>query len=137
MTNSTFVLDSHVAPAHKDHATTIRLQSKTCAGVWFEIRRVTFGARLELLQKLRYVIQNLELHGGYSAKDRVETAILEREILLDYVLWGLVRVEGLLIDGRELKDTPDLIRNGPEFLTAEIAGAIQREIGLNEDDRKN
>jgi hypothetical protein len=53
-----------------------------------------------------------------------------------YLLWGLVRIEGLTVDGEPA--TPEsLAAAGPEALCREIAAKVKAETGLTEAERKN
>lgn len=61
--------------------------------------------------------------------------IEESEIFPLWVKWGLVSVEGLLIDGQPV--TADSISYGPSELYNEIVRAIESEIGLTQAELKN
>jgi hypothetical protein len=52
------------------------------------------------------------------------------------VEWGLAELEGLSIDG-QAATVELLIDKGPEELVDEIVSALQAEIGLSEEERKN
>jgi hypothetical protein len=53
-----------------------------------------------------------------------------------YLTWGLVRVEGLEVDGATA--TPEsLLDEGPEDLCREAITAIKAECGLTDAERKN
>jgi hypothetical protein len=53
-----------------------------------------------------------------------------------YLQWGLVRIEGLVIDG-EAATAVQLLEKGPEDLASEVVGAIKEQCGLSETERKN
>jgi hypothetical protein len=106
-------------------------------GVRYEIRRVSFGGRIELARKIREIGRKAEyLEAGSDARDKLEATVLGAEIDRAYLEWGLVGVEGLEIDGAAA--TPaSLIDTGPIELAAEILARIKAECGLTEDERKN
>jgi hypothetical protein len=105
--------------------------------VRYEIRRVSFGGRIELARKIREIGRKAEyLEAGSDARDKLEATVLGAEIDRAYLEWGLVGVEGLEIDGAAA--TPaSLIDTGPIELAAEILARIKAECGLTEDERKN
>jgi hypothetical protein len=120
------------------YESTTQAESRECAGVRFTVYRMSFGRRLELTRKVRELLGRLEFvrAGPGGAGDDTEAALLAGEIDREYARWGLASVEGLEIDGRPA--TPDdLIEKGPEKLLAEVLGAIRREAGLDEEERKN
>jgi hypothetical protein len=53
-----------------------------------------------------------------------------------YLQWGLVKIDGLVIDG-EAASTAQLLEKGPEDLAREVVGAIKEQCGLTEAERKN
>jgi len=120
-----------------EYESLLRIDSKTVPGVKFVIYRVSFGRRMELSKHVREITQKTEfLEAGNEAQEKIEASILTQQIDAMYLNWGLVSVEGLAIDGEEA--TPgQLIDRGPEELAQEIVGAIKRQCGLGETDRKN
>ena len=114
-----------------------RIRSCSIPGVEFEILRISFARRLELTRRVREMAQRIEfLDAGSEMKDKVESSILGCEIDRMYLEWGLVSVDGLMIDGD--RATPQLlIERGPERLTREIVDRIRTECHLSEDERKN
>jgi hypothetical protein len=127
-------------PAGESLATyrsTVRIQSKAMAGVTFEIKRVSFGRRMELARRVREISRRAEyLEAGRELHERIEASLLKQEIESIYLHWALVRVDGLTIDG-EPATAERLVEKGPEGLTHEIVGAIKLQCGLGEDERKN
>src|SRR5258708_1947307 len=115
----------------------VRRQSGEYPEVWFTIRRMSFGRRLELAKEIRELSRRMEFAAaGGTPGDEMEAAILSGEIEGLYLRWGLVAVEGLAVDGGSA--SPDLLlEKGPEALTREILLAIQAECGLSDDERKN
>ncbi|MFL6451368.1 MAG: hypothetical protein ACJ746_27380 [Bryobacteraceae bacterium] len=59
--------------------------------------------------------------------------LLARKVYLE---WGIADLDGLTIDGSPAS-IQDLIERGPEGLCEEIANAIQSELNLSEEERKN
>lgn len=119
------------------HDSFLIVESKSRPGAHFTIRRVSFGRRLELAQKIRALDRRLEfLRAGEDTVSRVEAAIVGREVDRIYLLWGLVSAGGIQIDGEN--PTPELlIESGPEELTQEILDAIKAECSLSTEERKN
>src|SRR6185312_3304753 len=72
---------------------------------------------------------------------RAVMAIDEHELTPKAVEFALVAIEGLTIveaDGVGRVATLELVReNGPEELYAEMAAAVRRELGLDEEEREN
>jgi hypothetical protein len=107
------------------------------AGVRYEIRRVSFGGRIELARRIREIGRRAEyLEAGTDARDRLEATVLAAEIDRVYLEWGLASVEGLEIDG-VVATAASLIEAGPVDLAEEILAKIKAECGLTEDERKN
>jgi hypothetical protein len=76
------------------------------------------------------------LSAGGNVEDKVEAALITREIEQIYLEWGLKELAGLSIDGEPATVT-SLVAAGPEELAAEIVEAIKSEIYMSEDERKN
>jgi hypothetical protein len=115
----------------------VRIDSKALPGVKFVINRVSFGRRMELSRRVREVSQKAEfLEAGDGVQERIEASILAQEIDAMYLQWGLVSIEGLVIDG-EGATAAHLIEKGPEELAREIVSTIKRQCGLSEAERKN
>ena len=53
-----------------------------------------------------------------------------------YLRWGLLRLEGLAIDG-QAASIDELLERGPEELCREIVDRIKLECGLTDDEAKN
>ncbi|MEK7406856.1 MAG: hypothetical protein AAB225_17405 [Acidobacteriota bacterium] len=115
----------------------VAVEAKCCPGVSYTIRRVSFGRRIELIRQVRELAGKVEfLEAGSDPREKIEASLLASEIDRLYLLWGLVKVEGLDVDGEPA--TPEsLAASGPEALCGEILAAIKAEFGLNEDERKN
>lgn len=115
----------------------ITIQSAAMPGVAFAINRISFGRRMELSRLVREISKKAEfLEAGTELQERIEAGILAHEVDAMYLRWGLVKVEGLTIDGAPAA-AEQLIDSGPEALTAEIVAAIKAQCGLSEAERKN
>lgn len=106
-------------------------------GVVYEIAKVSFGRRLELIQHLRELAPKIEFfQAGETAKDEIEAGLLMAEIDRLYVLWALRGIRGLHIDGEPA--TPEsLLASGPEELFREALEAVKAACSLSEAERKN
>lgn len=120
-----------------EYHSTVTSESKCFPGVCFTIVRMSFGRRVELVRRIRELAGKVEfLEAGKDAGEKIEAALLASEIDRLYLLWGLVKIEGLDLDGQAA--TPEtLVRAGPESLCREILAAVKGELGLSEDERKN
>ena len=116
----------------------VEVASERLPGVRFVIERMSFGRRLELIRELREWLGKLEFVAAGPAGPQREagSALLAGEIDRIYLRWGLRDVTGLEIDGAPVT-TENLLAKGPEALVEEILGAIRREAGLSEAERKN
>lgn len=114
-----------------------RFESARRPGVWLTIQRMSFERRVELTQRIRELALRSEfLEAGNDAKEKIESAMLATEVNRIYLLWGLVKVEGLELDGEPA--TPEsLLASGPEELCREALEAIKAECGLTAEERKN
>jgi hypothetical protein len=116
---------------------TVTHRSETTPGVEFDIMRMTFGRRMELMVKIRELMQRREFaDAGTEAHERMEGALLSLELDRIYLEWGFYALRGLTLDGDEVGPLK-LWFCGPEALTREVIAAIRAEAGLNEDERKN
>ena len=71
-----------------------------------------------------------------TRQEKIEAALLRAEVERLYLTWGLVKVEGLEVDGATA--TPEsLLNEGPEDLCREAIRAIKAECGLTDAERKN
>ena len=115
----------------------ISIESKAVPGVRFVIHRISFGRRMELSRRVRELSRRAEfLEAGPEMHEKIEASILAQEIDAMYIHWGLLSVEGLIIDG-EPATAARLLEKGPENLTREIVSAIKEQCGLSEPERKN
>ncbi len=113
------------------------LASAARPSVSFTIRRMSLDRRAELTRRLQELFRKIEfLQAGTDPREGIEAALLATEVERAYLLWGLVEVRGLELDGQPA--TPEtLAAAGPEDLCREIVAAIRTESGLSEAERKN
>jgi hypothetical protein len=105
--------------------------------VRFEIRKVSFGRRIELARRIREIGRKAEfLEASGDANEKMDAAVMAAEIDRAYLEWGLTGVEGLEIDGSPAT-LMSLIESGPVEIAAEMLAKIKRECGLTDDERKN
>jgi hypothetical protein len=115
----------------------ISIESKAVRGVRFAIHRISFGRRMELSRRVRELSRKAEfLEAGTELHEKIEASILAQEIDAMYIHWGLLSIEGLIIDG-EPATAVRLLEKGPEELTREVVSAIKEQWGLSETERKN
>jgi hypothetical protein len=119
------------------HESVLEIISTHDPRVSFKVVRMSFGRRLDLARRVRELSQRHEFQlAGTEFKDKIEASILVSEIDKLYLEWGLVEVNGLLLDGAAA--TPaGLIAWGPEEICREALGAVKRACGLSDEDRKN
>ena len=120
-----------------EYLSTVTVKSKLREGVSFQITRMAFNRRMQLMRQVRELARNLEfLRAGESDADQMDSHILNAEIERSYITWGLDSLSGLTIDGEPA--TPDsLLNRGPEDLVIEAIGAVRSECGLADHERKN
>lgn len=127
---------SHSVRAMK-YESVLDIESQTCQGVRFTITRMSFGRRIELAKRVREIAHKLEFsRASQAANDVVEAAVVSGEVDRACLGWGLVKIEGLEIDG-VAASAATLAEAGPESLCREIIAAIKHECGLTEEERKN
>jgi hypothetical protein len=115
----------------------VQVESRAAPGVRFAIHRVSFGRRMELSRRIREISRKAEfLEAGTELHEKIEANILAQEIDSMYLQWGLVSVDGLLIDG-ERATAAQLLEKGPENLAREVVNAIKEQCGLSATERKN
>ncbi len=120
-----------------DYQSTVTVQSRLREGVTFEIARMAFNRRMQLMRQVRELARNLEfLRAGESDSEQMDAQLLNAEIERAYVTWGLISVGGLAIDG-EPATPASLLERGPEDLVYEAIGAVRAECSLKDEERKN
>jgi hypothetical protein len=113
------------------------IDSKAVLGVRFAIHRISFGRRMDLSRRVREISRKAEfLEASTEVHERIEANILAQEIDAMYLQWGLVTIDGLIIDG-EPATAMQLLEKGPEDLAHEVVCAIKEQFGLSEAERKN
>ena len=112
------------------------VDSAVAAGVRYTVARMSFTRRVDLMRKVRDLARSAEFLEAGGAGERMDAALLQREIDRLYLTWGLREVSGLEVDGAAA--TPDSLADaGPEELFREALAAVRAEMGLNEAERKN
>lgn len=120
-----------------DYSSFVTHRSKEMAGVSFTVKKVSLGSRLELAKRIRQIGIKREFHkAGGNIEDELEVGIIENEINRVYLEWGVVKIEGLVIDGEDAT-VETAIGRGPERLAGEMLAAIRAELSLSEEERKN
>lgn len=115
----------------------VEVRSRANPGVSFCINRISFGRRMELAKRVRELSQRAEfLQAGTGLQDKIDASLLRQEIEATYIRWGLVRIDGLRIDG-EPATADRLIEKGPDNLAQEVVTAVKAQCGLSEEERKN
>lgn len=113
------------------------VDSQVADGVKFEISRMSFARRVELMRKVRELARRAEfLQAGQEPGERMDAALLQAEIDRLYVSWGLRSVSGLEVDGHPAT-VESLLESGPEELFREALAAVRTETGLSGAERKN
>ncbi len=110
--------------------------SKIFPGVRFSTARISLGGRLALTERLRELFHRYEFLRAGDFADQTEASYADLLAQRLYLEWGLVHLQGLLIDGEEAS-VERLVQHGPETLSAEIVQAIREGLELSEHERKN
>lgn len=120
-----------------DYSSAVTVKSKIREGVSFQISRMAFNRRMQLMRQVRELARHLEfLRAGESDAEQMDAHILNAEIERAYITWGLEAISGLMIDGEPA--TPEsLLDRGPEELVYEAIGAVRAECSLTDQERKN
>jgi hypothetical protein len=124
------------SPRKASYSSLLWRESKTIEGARFAIKRVSLAQRLELNKRVRELTLRHEFLKAGPAADQLEATWADLLVQKLYVEWGLAELEGLSIDG-QAATVELLIEKGPEELVAEVVSALQAEIGLSEEERKN
>ena len=130
---------SHSLRVEAEHSfdSALWFDAESAAGVRFAIARLTFGRRLDLSRRIREIGRKAEfLAAGADARDKLEAAVVGAEVDRSYLEWGLLAVEGLMIDG-EAATPESAVEKGPLELATEILRRVKAECGLSEIERKN
>lgn len=126
------------SPLHKEvsYSSVFWHESRTVQGVRYAIRRVSLLQRLELTKSVKELLLRHEFLMAGDASDGLEATLADLLVRRLYLEWGLAEIRGFTIDGRP-PSVELLIEKGPEALSNEITSAIQAELGLSEEERKN
>jgi hypothetical protein len=113
------------------------IESQTAPGVTFTVLKMSYGRRSELMRRISELARRHEfLAAGEGLADCMEASLLEAEINLTYLKWGLKSISGLTVDGADA--TPEILaEKGPEDLFREVITAVRAETGLTAEERKN
>lgn len=119
------------------YESSVAIASTAQPGVVYQVARMSFGRRLELVRRIRDLAPKIEfLEASGSERDEVDARLLSADVDRLYLLWGLRGVGGLEIDGQAA--TPELLVDaGPEVLYREALTAVKETCCLNEEERKN
>jgi hypothetical protein len=110
--------------------------STSIPGVRYCVRRASLKQRIELVQRARELSLRTEFLNAGNSSDQLEATLADLYVQRLYLEWGLVDIAGFTIDGQK-PSVSTLIEDGPETLAKEIVEAIQTELGLSENERKN
>src|SRR5438309_936736 len=124
------------SPNNFDHASTLWYESSSYKGVRFATRQVSLSGRIELTRMIQDLIAKNEFLRAGDTLEQSQASLADLLARRVYLEWGIVEIQGLTIDGSPAC-IQDLIERGPEGLCDEIATAIQSELTLSEDERKN
>jgi len=115
----------------------VTVESKAAPGVTFEIAKMSFSRRVDLMRRIRELAGRVEfLEAGTDPRDQMDAALLRAEIDKVYLDWGLKSIGGLELDG-EPATAAKLADIGPEDLFREALDAVKAITGLTEAERKN
>jgi hypothetical protein len=125
-------------PSHKgfNFESSRRVESQSVAGVVFWIRKTSLAQRIELLTLVRELTRKHEFLKAGEPSEVMEASLADLLTTRLYIEWGLERIEGLSIDNQDASVSL-LLEKGPEELCLEVAGEVQRQCGLSEEERKN
>jgi hypothetical protein len=118
------------------YESTVWIESTCVRGVRYCVRRASLKQRIELVQKARELSLRAEFLNAGNSSDQWEATLADLYVQQLYLDWGLVDIAGFTIDGQR-PSVATLIEKGPEILAKEIVEAIQAELSLSENERKN
>ncbi len=125
-------------PLHKGNRyTTVNWhESQVMPGVRYAVRRISLAQRIDLTSRARELTRRYEFLAAGDAAEQLEASLADLLTRRLYLEWGLDEIRDLTIDG-EAATTEMLVEKGPESLSNEIVAAIQAELSLSEQERKN
>jgi len=113
------------------------VRSELRPDVEYDVSRMSFGRRLELMKRIRDLATRIEFfEAGQAESNRMEASLLAGEMDRVFLEWGLQGISGLEIDGAPAS-VAALIEKGPEDLVHEALVIVRGECGLSEAERKN
>ena len=118
------------------YETTLWKVSTSVPGVRYCVRRASLRQRIELVRRARELSLRNEFLKAGNSSDQLEATLADLYVQQLYLEWGLMEVAGFTIDGHK-PSASTLIEKGPETLAKEIVEAIQEELSLSENERKN
>ena len=127
---------SSLSPKEANYESVAWRESRSMPGVRFAIRRTSLGQRIELNRRIRELMLRHEFLKAGESEDKLDATFAELLVQRLYLEWGLKEITGLAIDG-EPATAEQLIDRGPEALAGEIVEAVQAELALSSDERKN
>ena len=124
------------SPNLNEYSTLRWRNSEVAPGVSYAIRRVSLAQRIELTRRARELTQRYEFLRAGDAADQLEATLADLLTRKLYLEWGLAEIRDLMIDGAPAT-VETVVEMGPEALSDEMVTAIQAELSLSEDERKN
>jgi len=126
------------SPSHNQqrYSTVNWLESQALPGVRYGIRRISLAQRIELTSRARELTRRYEFLMAGDAGDQLEASLADLLTRRLYLEWGLAEIRDLTIDG-QAATVEIVVEKGPESLSNEIVAAIQAELSLSEEERKN
>ncbi len=126
------------SPSHNQqrYSTVNWLESQALPGVRYGIRRISLAQRIELTSRARELTRRYEFLRAGDAGDQLEASLADLLTRRLYLEWGLAEIRDLMIDG-QAATVEIVVEKGPESLSNEIVAAIQAELSLSEEERKN
>lgn len=118
------------------YATVSWHESRVLPGVRYGIRKISLAQRIDLTTRARELMRKHEFLKAGDSADQLEASLADLLTRRLYLEWGLAEVKDLTIDGQPAT-VESLIEKGPEALSKEIVSAIEAEISLSEEERKN
>lgn len=120
-----------------DYRSTVEYRSQLYPDVTVTLKRVSFSRRNDLTRLLAPLAAKARsLAASTNDKDVAEASMVRREMARLVLEWGIVDVAGIHVDGAPITKQL-LLEDGPEELPMEILGELQRQISLDEEQRKN
>jgi hypothetical protein len=110
--------------------------SHVMPGVRYGIRRISLAQRIELTSRARELTNRYEFLRAGDAADQLEASLADLLTRKLYLEWGLAEIRELTIDG-QAATVEMVVEKAPEALSNEIVAAIQGELSLSEEERKN